>query len=339
MALAGSFSMAARDDGGGAGSARRRRERRLRSLLRHERMAVAMALAESTHHSAQRQKTARAGGWERGELHGHGPEHPSFQAAGAQYFSMDDDEEAPAAARPAPVEEVQPPGRQERHCGSGFELVLDATVPQLGREVVEEGFSVLWVAQLLGLETDPGGGARVRQRTVEQIVESIPDSTQNSLTSWKRSRSAHRVAQQYVKQRTAEQIADRPRVVEQTVDFPASSSGRISERLWNRSGVLARIPERIMEQTVDVPRPRARIPERIMEQTANIPCSTGRFSERIDEQIVDVVPGPPGGGTLCAAAAASAAAECPDDGFFQQKKCEGRPAVEWKHAVALEPVR
>ena len=40
----------------------RRRERRLRSMLRHERMAVAMALAESTHHSAQRLKTARAGG-------------------------------------------------------------------------------------------------------------------------------------------------------------------------------------------------------------------------------------------------------------------------------------
>ena len=52
-----------RDDaGGGTGSARRQRERRLRSMLRHERMSVAMAFAESTHHSAQRKKTARAGG-------------------------------------------------------------------------------------------------------------------------------------------------------------------------------------------------------------------------------------------------------------------------------------
>ena len=40
-----------RDEGGGTGSARRRRERRLRSMLRHERMAVAMAVAEATHHS------------------------------------------------------------------------------------------------------------------------------------------------------------------------------------------------------------------------------------------------------------------------------------------------
>ena len=54
-------SMAERGDaGGGTGSARRRRERRLRSMLRHERMAVAMALAENLHHSAQRPEKARA---------------------------------------------------------------------------------------------------------------------------------------------------------------------------------------------------------------------------------------------------------------------------------------
>ena len=51
--------------GGGTGSARRRRERRLRSMLRHERMTVAMALAEKLHHSAQRPEMARAGVWGR----------------------------------------------------------------------------------------------------------------------------------------------------------------------------------------------------------------------------------------------------------------------------------
>ena len=46
-----------------AGAARRRRERRLRSWLKHERMTVAMALAEASHHTAPRgQRTARAGG-------------------------------------------------------------------------------------------------------------------------------------------------------------------------------------------------------------------------------------------------------------------------------------
>ena len=72
-----SLLMAARNEAGrGTGSARRRRQRRLRSHLRHERMAVAMALAEPTHHSAQRQKTARAGGEARDALHGHVPEAP-----------------------------------------------------------------------------------------------------------------------------------------------------------------------------------------------------------------------------------------------------------------------
>ena len=52
--------MTARDDAGcGTGSARRRRERRLRSFLRHERMAIAMTLAKYKHNSAQRQKKVR----------------------------------------------------------------------------------------------------------------------------------------------------------------------------------------------------------------------------------------------------------------------------------------
>ena len=60
--------MAARvEDGGGTGSARRRRERRFRSFLRHEWMAVAMALSEFKHHSSRGQKMDRAGG-ERYEL-------------------------------------------------------------------------------------------------------------------------------------------------------------------------------------------------------------------------------------------------------------------------------
>ena len=70
-----------RDAGGGTGSARRRIERRLRSTLRHERMIVAMALAESQHHSAQRPKTARAVGEAREVLLGHVPEAPLPQGS------------------------------------------------------------------------------------------------------------------------------------------------------------------------------------------------------------------------------------------------------------------
>ena len=45
------------------GDARRRRERRFRVYMRYARRSVAMALAESQHHSAQRLKMARAGEW------------------------------------------------------------------------------------------------------------------------------------------------------------------------------------------------------------------------------------------------------------------------------------
>ena len=65
--------MAARvGDGGGTGSARRRRERRLRSFLRHERMAVVMALSECKHHSSR----TGPGGEVRVEPHGEVPEAP-----------------------------------------------------------------------------------------------------------------------------------------------------------------------------------------------------------------------------------------------------------------------
>ena len=43
-----------------ASAARRRRERRLRLWLRHERMTVAMALAEKLHHTSRGQRFARA---------------------------------------------------------------------------------------------------------------------------------------------------------------------------------------------------------------------------------------------------------------------------------------
>ena len=75
----------------------------------------------------------------REELHGRAPDYgpPPPEAAGAQYFAMTPDEEgvAPVASRAAPMEEVRPLGRDGRHCGSGYELVLGATVPQLGKGV------------------------------------------------------------------------------------------------------------------------------------------------------------------------------------------------------------
>ena len=65
-----------------AGAAMRRRQRRLRQWLRHERLSVAMALAEMNHHAASRGQTkARAGGEARVALHGHDPEAPLPQGS------------------------------------------------------------------------------------------------------------------------------------------------------------------------------------------------------------------------------------------------------------------
>ena len=62
-------------------AAQRRRERRLRSMLWHERMSVAMALAEKLHHSDPRRPTmARARGEEKDELH-NATGHPPSRAA------------------------------------------------------------------------------------------------------------------------------------------------------------------------------------------------------------------------------------------------------------------
>ena len=61
------------------GAAKRRRERRLRSWLRHERMTVAMALAEVTHHTAPRGQGQ--GGGERRVVRRQGPDDSSSLTA------------------------------------------------------------------------------------------------------------------------------------------------------------------------------------------------------------------------------------------------------------------
>ena len=54
-------------------------------MLRHERMTVAMALAELSHLSSRGQKMARAGGvGARAELHGENPEAPHTQPEALQ---------------------------------------------------------------------------------------------------------------------------------------------------------------------------------------------------------------------------------------------------------------
>ena len=82
------------------GSARRRRERRLRSMLRHERMSVAMALAERLHHSADVTYLGKK------EL----VEHAQYNAPRGQKTAR------AVGGRPAPLPEVAGwQGRLEQH--------------------------------------------------------------------------------------------------------------------------------------------------------------------------------------------------------------------------------
>ena len=70
---------------------RRRRERRLRQFLRHERLDVAMALAETTHHSALRRPKQARGEESEVKYTAEFRNTPLFKTADAQFFAMDFD--------------------------------------------------------------------------------------------------------------------------------------------------------------------------------------------------------------------------------------------------------
>ena len=113
-------------------AAARRRQRRLRAYLRHERMSVAMALAESTHHTSRGQKNARAGVW--GHVQDYTAKNRKPPIPQPELFSA----EEPGGSRPAPLSEVA--GWQEKverhfveHLAEFAPMVqiLDALVPQM----------------------------------------------------------------------------------------------------------------------------------------------------------------------------------------------------------------
>ena len=71
---------------------------------------------------------ARAGGWERAVLHGHVPEHPTPQAAGTEYFSLDVEDVLAAGSRPDRLSAVS--GPQARVQRRTVQQIVD-TVPLL----------------------------------------------------------------------------------------------------------------------------------------------------------------------------------------------------------------
>ena len=125
-------------------AAARRLQRRLRAHVRYARMSVAMALAESTHHTSRGQRNARAGVWVRDLLHGEVPGRPTSQPELIQLF-----EEEPGGAKPPCLGE--PRGPQEK--------VQQCTVEQLA--------DVVPMVQILDT---PGLLGGIRWWTVEQVI-------------------------------------------------------------------------------------------------------------------------------------------------------------------------
>ena len=158
------------DHATGAGAARRRRERRLRAYLRYARMSVAMALAESRHHTAPRgQEKARA--WEGGHEMQYTAEFreppPPPEAAGTQYFAMDFDE-VPAATRPNLLLEPQGPLEWPGAAAQPYlleHLVLD--VPALQEQVIVRGIPEVLAGMLFVQE--------------QVIVRDIPEAQASAL--------------------------------------------------------------------------------------------------------------------------------------------------------------
>ena len=237
---------------GDHGAAWRRRQRRLRSWWRHEQQTVAAVLATFQHHSAPRgPRTARTRRGARDELHGYAPEDAPPQAAGAQHFALDageDDGEAPAAGRPAPLLEVVP---QERVQQRTAEQIVDPVpvVPLLHAFVPQK------VEQLVDIL------APLDFRVAEQVIE-VP----KIVCPPRAARTVLRAPQ------TAEQLVEVPtiisfssllqRTLEQNVDIPVRGRGGRNVDLQGflpgqgptaPYSSLERLSDQILEQTVDIP--------------------------------------------------------------------------------------
>ena len=180
----------------------------------------------------------------------------------AQCFSMDDDDEAPAAARPAPVEEAQPQAGIGRHGGIGHELVLTNAVPQ-GYHEAETALPAFLMREEEKVKENEKEKAMTRNKMKQVKVQEILE-VQGKAPS-------HAVPQQVAPQernskRNAGQV---PQVIPQE---------RIVERMVGRVPQVIpprRISERIQKQIVDVPglesTPQKRISERIQEQSVDVP--------------------------------------------------------------------
>ena len=202
-----------------SGVARRRRQRRLRSMLRHERMTVAMALAEFSHHSSRGQRMARAGVW--GHEQNYTAKVRKPPTPQPELFSL---EEEPGDCLPAPLSEVA--GRQEkvvRHVledlGSvcPFVQILDLPVPH----------RMDHLAELLNLEEDVLDAGRLVDRffQVPELVIEVPKISLDVIPL-RALVPEPQLAEQLVEVPTIVSFSSLQRIMEQTVDIPVPRGDR-----------------------------------------------------------------------------------------------------------------
>ena len=246
-----------------AGTAKRRRERRLRQFLRHERLSVAMALAESTHHAAPRgQRMASPGGWVRGALHGEVPEAPTPQEPCTQHFFLDDDSVPELGGSwPDRLHEVRPQEQVLRHTVEQLGDVapglpaLDVLVPQMV-DKLEDVLKVvdlfvpeqeIGVPKISSLQSPPPRRVFPVPQTAEQLVEvpTEPVYVLMFLASkvFSRRELARFLSEQGSTASGSEQIVDNP--------VPQSRRRRGGDLQGLRPGQNSTAAN--VEQTVDIP--------------------------------------------------------------------------------------
>ena len=280
-----------------ASAAQRRRGRRLRAALRHERQSIAMALAESQHHTSRGQRMARARVW--GHEQNYTAKFRTTPPPQPELFSL---EEEPGGGLPAPLSEVA--GRQDkvvRHVledlGSVCPVVqiLDLPVPH----------RMDHLAELLVLEEDVLDAGRLVDRflQVPELVIEVP-----------------KISLDVIPLRT---LVPEPQLAELLVEVPTIVSFSSLQRT--------------IEQTVDIPVPQGgggRVGVRSLQGfpgQSSTACCGADFPAAAAEQNVDI-PVPRGDRTLHPASTSSVLPVTASQGVFRtfpqnKKKCEGHFAL------------
>ena len=223
------------------GAAWRRRQRRLRAHWRHEQLTLQMLLATYEHHAAPRgQSRARSGRWERAVLHGQVPEHPTPQAAGTEYFSLDVDVPAAGSRRDRLFALSGPQDRVQRRIVQ--QIVDIAPLPildDLAPQMVEQLPDVLRFFR--ALSPDP-----------EQVIE-VPTFLPEDV-SLRTAVREPQLVQQLVEVSTIVSWSMLQQIMEPNVDIPVVGSGAGG----GFSGFLPGQYSLPAEQIVDNPVPRRR---------------------------------------------------------------------------------